>query len=630
MRDKKHRHSNLNTTPPAAASVTGHGRRPGLFVRAAACLLTCILAASGLSGCRKTEKKVTSNNIKVDTAIADIGRLEISTDYIGTLSPNVTIDVIPLVAGTVEYLPVKVGDRVEAGDLLCQLDDTSADLSVQSARDAVATARAGKEAAEIQSDSAKIQADSNVKTLEKTLKGYKDSLKTAQKQLDKLKESRKNIQKASAAAEQAYLAAKKRYRDAETILIQFEDFLNKNPDCKTTPGLTAAATPVPEIPSVDPVPVPTDTSDAAGQDGQGNAGGEGDQDGSQTVGGDTAGSGSQTAGGDTTGSGSQTADGDAAGSGTSSAADQAKQRQAQALLEALTEAGLTVEYLGSTGIRTLNEDVDDVKSSYSGVGTGLSQLDANISTLKTSISQLKAQISTTEASLKSARKLAKAASAGSDAYDAQIEAAKTGVEAAEYQKDLYRVTSPIDGIVDAVNVKEKALAAQGLAAFTISEKDSMIVTFYVPEDVKNFLRIGDRVTLFREGDKEDPEVPGHITLIGTAVDPQKGLFKVEAEVITTGQKELSGGSSVKLSVVSNAVEGEIVIPYDCVYYDDGQAYVYLVTDGKAVRTDITTGLFNQNKITVTSGLNAGDCVITTWASGLKDGAKVEIISGEES
>ena len=44
--------------------------------------------------------------------------------------------------------------------------------------------------------------------------------------------------------------------------------------------------------------------------------------------------------------------------------------------------------------------------------------------------------------------------------------------------------------------------------------------------------------------------------------------------------------------------------------------------GKAVRKDITTGLFNDDTIAVESGLNAGDEVITTWASGLKEGAKI--------
>ena len=105
---------------------------------------------------------------------------------------------------------------------------------------------------------------------------------------------------------------------------------------------------------------------------------------------------------------------------------------------------------------------------------------------------------------------------------------------------------------------------------------------------------------------------------------------MEAEFVTTGQKALSSGTSVKVSIVSNAVSSQLLIPYDSVYYDDGQAYVFRVVDGKAIRTDIETGLFNQDFIVAESGLTAGDVIITTWASGLKDGAEVTVVNGEGS
>ncbi|MBR0411624.1 MAG: efflux RND transporter periplasmic adaptor subunit [Eubacterium sp.] len=578
-----------------------------------ALFLAGVLTVSSLTGCLKKKEKKSLSDIKVDTCIAETGRLEISTDYIATLSPNLTVDVVPLAAGTVEQIPVKVGDRVREGDLLCQLDDTSADLSVQSARDAVKSARAGKEAAQSQTDTAKIQADANVKTLKKTLKTYKSSLDTAEKQLEKLKNSRNTVKKSQAAAQKTLAAAKKRFKTAQRLLVQFEAFLNNNPDCKTTAGLTAAATTVSYVPQTPSQPVPAAAPDNPAA--ENNAQAQGNNNPAADNNAQAQGNNYPAAGPD---------------SSVDAAASQAKQKQAQALMSALTEAGLTVEYLRTTGLEALKGDAEDAQTAFTGSGSGLSQLDTSIATLKTNISQLKGQISATKDSLATAEKLAEAASAGSEVYDAQIEAAKTGVEAAQYQKDLYRLTAPINGIVDAVNVKEHGMASQGLAAFTISEKDSMIAAFYVTEDVKNFLKIGDQAALIRKEDDEQAQDLGHIISIGTAVDPQKGLFKVEAEFVTTGQKELSSGSSVKLSIVSNAVSGELLIPYDSVYYDDGQAYVYKVTDGKALRTDIETGLFNEKYITVASGLAEGDCIITTWASGLKDGAKVKVMSGEDS
>ena len=610
-----------------------------------------IFTVTCLAGCgSEKDETAAAAGIVVDTEPVESGTLEIVTEYIATLTPNLTVDVIPLVSGTVKKVTVKTGDRVKADDLLCQIDDTPADLSLKSAEDAVNSAKAGRDAAQTQTDTAKIQADSNVKTLKKTLSTYEKSLDTANKQLEKLKKSKNTIKKSQAAAKKAVADAKKRYKSAQAILIQFESFLSDHPDCKTTAGLTAAATTIPAaaIPksSSSDTPQNLSGSDSASTSPQGT-----DSASSSPQGADPASSSPQgtnpasptspqdtdsASSGDAQGSTTVPSDNSNAqntlpsvtpdNNATDLSAAYAKQKQAQALLSALTAAGLNVEYLSDTGLNALKEDASDASTAYTGVNTGLTQIDSGISTLKTNITQLKAQISSTKDSLATAKKLAKAADAGSDVYDAQVEAALTGVEAAEYQKSLYRLTAPIDGIVDAVNVKEDGVTAQGYAAFTISEKDSMIGTFYVSEEVKNYLKPGDAARLLR-GDDEETEEIGHITSIGTATDPQKGLFKVEAEFITTGQKELSSGTSKKVAIVSNAVSGQLLIPYDSVYYDDGQAYVYTVIDGKAHRTDIETGLFNQEYIVVTSGLNAGDEIITSWASGLKDGAMVEVSGG---
>ena len=621
--------------------------------------LSCIVLCSGLvCGCQKKKEEKSSHTVRIESRAVERGMLEISTDYIGTLSPNISIGVVPFVSANVKKVYVKVGDRVKAGQALCQLDDKSADLSVQTAEDAVNSAKAGKDAAELQTRSGKIQADSSVKTLKKTLKSYKDALKTAQNQKKKLQNSRKSLKQAQSVAQSAYVNAKKRYKTAENLLIQFESFLNDNPDCKTTPGLMTAASSVSPDPSdyiTDPAggsgngssaPAGSDPGAGSGavSDGDTGSGGDGGvgsgQGNSDTDGSDSGGSGtgeSSPDAGDSVGSGSDSSDsaGNDSQQGNSGSAptaapsdDPAKRQQAGILLNALNQAGLTVEYLSATGLNSLREDMNDSETAYTTTVSSAGQLDAGIASLNTSISQLKAQISATEDSLAQARKMADLAGAGSEVYDAQIKAAQTGVEAAKYQKDMYRLTSPIDGVVEDVTVKKDNLAAQGMAAFTIVEKESMVATFYVTDEVSHFLKIGDPVDVVTEDQKEDKKqagmAAGHITMIGTAADPQKGLFKVEAEILSVGRIHLSGGTSVRLSLVSNAVDNQLLIPYDSVYYDSGQAYVYRIIDDKAVRTDISTGLFNQDEIVVTEGLREGDSIVTTWASGLKDGARVEI------
>ena len=68
----------------------------------------------------------------------------------------------------------------------------------------------------------------------------------------------------------------------------------------------------------------------------------------------------------------------------------------------------------------------------------------------------------------------------------------------------------------------------------------------------------------------------------------------------------------------------LLIPYDAVYYDGSQPYVYVAQKDVAKRKDVETGIFDEKTITVLSGLLAEDQLITSWSSNLRDGASISI------
>ena len=82
---------------------------------------------------------------------------------------------------------------------------------------------------------------------------------------------------------------------------------------------------------------------------------------------------------------------------------------------------------------------------------------------------------------------------------------------------------------------------------------------------------------------------------------------------------------MELTTKAYRSSGAILIPSDAVYFDEGNAYVYVARDGAAVRTEVTVGLYTADTIAVTAGLTAGDEVITTWSAGLKDGAPIRLV-----
>jgi RND family efflux transporter MFP subunit len=205
-----------------------------------------------------------------------------------------------------------------------------------------------------------------------------------------------------------------------------------------------------------------------------------------------------------------------------------------------------------------------------------------------------------------------------------ISAARLQIDQLQESLDAYTITAPISGVIEIANISEHDYATSSNYAFVISNKDTMIATYYVSEDVRNTFIVGQAITL----EKDDKTYDGEIVEIGTAIDQTTGLFKIKAAVMGDTQGLLSG---TKATVISDTYHenNAVIIPYDSVYYDGSQAYVYIVVDGKAKRTNIETGLYDNENIVVTSGLSEKDTVITTWAAQLRDGVDVEIKNTQE-
>ncbi len=192
--------------------------------------------------------------------------------------------------------------------------------------------------------------------------------------------------------------------------------------------------------------------------------------------------------------------------------------------------------------------------------------------------------------------------------------AALGVEQAQMALSYYTVTAPVSGIIESKNVDVNGMATQASPAYTIVNNNTMTVTFQVSETVKNTLSVGQEVTLERNNDT----YTAAITEIGSSVNPQSGLFQIKACVAANGS-ELPSGVSVKVSADTYRAENTMIIPYDAVYYENEGAYVYTSVDGRAVKTPITTGIFDDENIVVTGGLNLGDIVVTSWSPQLTGG-----------
>ena len=169
-----------------------------------------------------------------------------------------------------------------------------------------------------------------------------------------------------------------------------------------------------------------------------------------------------------------------------------------------------------------------------------------------------------------------------------------------------------------------SMVSQSSVLCVITGEGVQKVSFSVPERIRQNLTIGDYIRLEKQG----TEYQAAITDLASMVSAQTGLFEVEG-MVENGEA-LSAGSTVKIYVVSDHVEGAVTVPVDAVYYEGGDAYLYTAEDGSegsvVHKVPVETGLFDDERIEILSGIGMGEQVITTWSSELYEGSLVNIVS----
>ena len=204
--------------------------------------------------------------------------------------------------------------------------------------------------------------------------------------------------------------------------------------------------------------------------------------------------------------------------------------------------------------------------------------------------------------------------------DAATITAMTELQTANLKIEYSTVTAPISGIIQEIHINQYETASDQAVAYVISNPSQEKVVFYVTDEVRKNIEIGQKVTL----KKDETEYTAFVDYVGNTVDDEKKLFKVSAYLNEGAKEQFSIGSNVSLSTSIRTEKTAFSIPIGAVYYSEGKPYVYVAKDGKAVKTDIETGISDSENIQVISGLSANDQVIVTWSAQLKDQAEVAI------
>ncbi|MBF1380904.1 efflux RND transporter periplasmic adaptor subunit [Porphyromonas sp.] len=210
---------------------------------------------------------------------------------------------------------------------------------------------------------------------------------------------------------------------------------------------------------------------------------------------------------------------------------------------------------------------------------------------------------------------------------AQWEQAKSAVDQAKLAygnaAENTVLRSPISGFVTAKNYDNGDMTSPQLPVVVIQQIAPVKAVIGVSEQYYSYLKKGAAATLSVDALGEET-FSGIVTNIFPTLDPVTHTVSTEIEVANKDLK-LRPGMYARVHLDFGTKEA-LTVPDKAIVRQAGSGarYVYVFSGGKAVYRAVELGQQQGDLYEVVSGLNAGDQVITSAPSNLKNGLSVKL------
>ena len=197
--------------------------------------------------------------------------------------------------------------------------------------------------------------------------------------------------------------------------------------------------------------------------------------------------------------------------------------------------------------------------------------------------------------------------------------------------DRKTIRAPFSGILGIRQVNLGQYLSGGDALVTLQALNPIYVNFGVPQQATGQMRVGRSVRITTDS-LAGVEFAGRVTAIDSVVDEATRNVQVQATLANPDGK-LRPGMFVQTEVMLGAASAIVSLPASAVSYAPYGDSVFVVTDVKGDNGQTYRGVRQQfvklgstrgDQIAITSGVRAGDEVVTSGVFKLRNGAAVVI------
>jgi HlyD family secretion protein len=211
----------------------------------------------------------------------------------------------------------------------------------------------------------------------------------------------------------------------------------------------------------------------------------------------------------------------------------------------------------------------------------------------------------------------------------QFNAAKGKLLASEAALSYSYINSPINGVVTDRPLYPGELATANQPLLTVMDNSSLIAKAHISQAQAVGLKKGAEAEI-RIAGQDDP-IPGKLSLVSPALDPGSTTIEVWVQAAKPPDS-LRPGMTVQISITAATAQDAVIVPNNSIFQtNDGANYVLVAgSDNVAHQKNVRLGIRGVTETQISSGVNAGESVITSGGYGLPDKTKIKIEAPEKN
>lgn len=205
--------------------------------------------------------------------------------------------------------------------------------------------------------------------------------------------------------------------------------------------------------------------------------------------------------------------------------------------------------------------------------------------------------------------------------EAQLSQAKASLSTSQNQFTYTRIIAPSDGTITASSLEVGQVVGAGQVVATLAVGHEPEAVIALPEQELGHIKVGSQAEV---GFWALPDIrtPAVVREISPIPDPATRTYTVKLSLPNPPEALRLGMTATVY--FTDQVKPSFTIPLTALVKTETGNAVYVIKDGTAVLTPITTGKFDANSIEVLKGLEKGDRIITAGTNKLKTGMKVRV------